>query len=185
MSGPVLLTREYVAARLSYAPETGEFLWKPRTPAMFKSGKKSAAHECAIWNARHASRHAGRVSPTTGYVEISIDGRRYGAHRLAFVLMTGEWPLGYVDHANRVRTDNRWSNLRSATSKENPQNASAHRDSVSRHVGVSWSRERQKWQASIACNGRSFFLGRFDTEEEAAAAYNEAKPHHHELGRSQ
>ena len=52
-------------------------------------------------------------APTpAGYVVVSIGGREYLAHRVAWFWMTGEWPSHPVDHINGKLNDNRWSNLR-------------------------------------------------------------------------
>lgn len=92
-----------------------------------------------------------------GYIRVCADGVRVLAHRLAWRLMTGQWPTAQVDHINRDRSDNRWENLRQASECENHQNiATAGRDR-----GAYWDRnnkvyivqvqafgERHRWQAS-------------------------------------
>lgn len=75
-----------------------------------------------------------------------------------------------VDHVNGNGLDNRRSNLRAATRSQNSQNAQGHRDGSSKYKGVSWDSERQKWCVRV---GR-VYAGRFDSEVEAAEAYNTA-----------
>ena len=170
-----------LAALIEYDGERGSFTWLNRSPDRFRDGAKSAAHQAAVWNAKHAGKQAGRVNPTTGYAEISISGRRYGAHRLAVMLKTGAWPAAMVDHINRDRTDNRWANLRCVTAAENLRNISEHRDCSTSHVVVSWDSSRRRWKDEITVEGRKRHLGRFKAESEAAAAYAEAKAHHHPM----
>lgn len=81
-------------------------------------------------------------------------------------------PLGLpiVDHTNRNRMDNRASNLRWATLVDNNRNLSKRQGTSSRYMGV--SRHGSKWRAGIRADGTSSYLGSYDTEEEAARAYN-------------
>ncbi len=160
-----------MADLISYDPETGDFIWNHRTRAMFRDAKKTAHHQCAIWNARYAGKKAGRINPSTGYLEICLYGRRYGAHRLAILILTGAWPPHCVDHINGDRADNRSSNIRCVTHFQNMQNSRAHKDSSSVYTGVSWDSSRNKWIASITTNGKTIHLGRFCIEEDARDAY--------------
>jgi hypothetical protein len=87
--------------------------------------------------------------------------------------MTGEWPHEDMDHRNGVRDDNRWVNLREATSAENHQNRAVR--SNSGLMGVSWKANCKKFEASIMSRGRQMYLGQFDDKHEAHAAYLAAK----------
>lgn len=79
-----------------------------------------------------------------------------------------------VDHINGDGLDNRGANLRLATHAENGLNKGCLKNNKIGIKGVSWCRRSEKWKAQIQLNGRSKTLGRFDTTEEAAAAYREA-----------
>lgn len=89
-------------------------------------------------------------------------------------LILGAHPHWNVDHINCDGLDNRRCNLRPCSQSENIQNARKHRDSLSAYKGVSRDWESRRWRAVIKKNGRSFHLGRFVKEEEAARAYDEA-----------
>ena len=84
-----------------------------------------------------------------------------------------------TDHINRNTLDNRRENLRFATQSQNNMNSLKHRDALtSRFKGVSWQKAREKWMAVIGIDGKYIFLGRFNSEEQAARAYDRAALKH-------
>ena len=78
---------------------------------------------------------------------------------------------GLVDHINGDGLDNRRSNLRSATKQQNTFNQKA-RGGTSKYKGVCREEKSNSWRAYITHNGRRISLGRHQTEEDAATAYN-------------
>ncbi|NIJ89430.1 hypothetical protein FHR49_002231 [Xanthomonas campestris] len=157
--------REFTAAeaaeRLDYDPETGVFRWKRRV--MCLGGGKMP----------------GDVAGTQkdGYRQIKLFGRVYREHHLAWLFQTGEWPPvdSDIDHRNRIRSDNRWSNLRLATRGENNINVRAMRTSKSGHRGVHPCTDSDRWQARISVEKKVIGLGTFDSKQEAIAARLEAE----------
>lgn len=87
----------------------------------------------------------------------------------------------FVDHINRNRLDNRKCNLRFVTRKQNNANRGKNKNkpSTSRYLGVSYDPKRKKWKAQISHYNKNKFIGRYDTEEQAAVAYNVAAIHYH------
>lgn len=161
------LTADRVRELLRYSPSTGDFHWRVTNSARRPSGSL-----------------AGDLKPS-GYVLIGIDGERYRAHRLAWLYMTGEWPSGQVDHRDRDRANNRWSNLRTATNQQNQANAGVSRNSTSGVKGVCWNKQRQKWQAKLYVGTRQVHGGFYDDIEHAAAAYRRiAQCHFGEFARA-
>lgn len=148
------ITAERVRDLLDYCAEDGNFRWR-------------SAHKRA-----NAGSIAGQLRPN-GYRCIAIDGTRYLAHRLVWLHCFGEIPVGFVDHINRDRSDNRLENLRLCSHSQNCRNrpGAAGEGCIK---GVSWHRQRQKWQAQIKVDGRNRYLGLFSTKEQAAAAYDAA-----------
>lgn len=146
------LTVEHLRHTIHYDPQTGYF-W----PLEGRLGVR-------------VGRPMGYVEKY-GYRRVMIGGRRYLAHRLAWFYMTGELPALDVDHKNLCRDDNRWENLRLATDSQNHANTGPPRSNTSGLKGAHWNRFRGYWQSYIKVQGRSHFLGRFDTKEEAHAAY--------------
>ena len=78
-------------------------------------------------------------------------------------------------HFDGCGLNNQRSNLARATTS---QNIAGHRDksaeASSRFRGVGWDGSRKKWRAQTKFGGKSLFLGRFQSEVEAAEAYDAA-----------
>ena len=94
------LSRKRLVELLDYEPNTGAFYWK-----------------VSIGRRRKGER-AGRSARPDKQITITIDGRNYFAHRLAFLWMTGLWPQGRVIHRNGNPQNNAWTNLRVAAPKK-------------------------------------------------------------------
>lgn len=144
--------RDRVLEVLDYNPETGVFRWKVATAARVKVGEIAGS------------------TNGDGYQQIGLFGKRYKAHRLAFLIVHGRWPSGEIDHLNRRRTDNRKANLREATRLQNMQNKGVYRNNTSGVTGVRWDARLGKWAASRTIAGKRQHLGVFETLEAAAAA---------------
>jgi hypothetical protein len=85
-----------------------------------------------------------------------------------------------VDHMDRHLLNNCRSNLRITTLAQNQQNRSAegNKGSSSRHRGVSRCKQTQRWVAQCCLYGQRHWLGRYDTEEEAARVAREFREKH-------
>ena len=116
---------------------------------------------------------AGTLS-AQGYLRIKIDRRDYNCHRLAWLYMTNEWPKDQIDHINGIRADNRFCNLRDATTAENSRNGLLSKNNKSGFKGVCFDKDIQKWRAAIWLERKPKYLGVFATPEEAAEAYDRA-----------
>jgi hypothetical protein len=82
-----------------------------------------------------------------------------------------------IDHRDMVRDHNWIANLRPATVTQNLGNTRRRKDNTSGFKGVSLQgKKTKKWCAEIKANGHRVRLGRFDTPEEAHAAYCAAAP---------
>ena len=88
-------------------------------------------------------------------------------HRVILNANKGE----YVDHINGNRINNQKENLRLCTYSQNNMNKKRHSDSKSNYKGV--SKHRSKWRATITKEYKTYYLGLYKTDIEAAIAYNE------------
>jgi len=145
---------------LDYNPESGAFRWRKRPNSRTNTGEL-----------------AGSIS-RSGHRRIAIDGCRYQAHQLAWLLVHGVWPSGKLDHANGNPDDNRIGNLRPATTSQNMQNSRRFATNSSGYKGVSFCRQTGLWRAKIVVGGCAVHLGRFRSAERAHAAYIAAATKH-------
>lgn len=154
-----MLTHGLLREVLTYDPASGKFFWN-----INRGGR----------GARAGGEAGHRLK--TGYVTIWALGVRYSAHRLAWFYMTGAWPVSQIDHINRNKTDNRWSNLREASPRQNTANTAARSDSTVGAKGVKYHNgaRLKRWQARIEIGGRQKSLGYFLSKGEAAVAYAKA-----------
>jgi hypothetical protein len=104
-----------------------------------------------------------------GYILISLDGKQYSAHRLAWLYMTGSFPKNLIDHKDSNKQNNIFSNLREATYAQNIANKKSR--SKSGFKGVTWWARDSKWKAQMQVDGVNKHLGYFDTPEQAHEAY--------------
>ena len=160
-----------VKSLLHYDPDTGIFRWINR------SGRYGRIPAGTI---------AGGISKAknNGYCQIKVLGKFIKAHRLAWFYMTGEWPKGEIDHINRIRTDNRFCNLRVVSTQDNLKNKTTYKSNTSGQSGVTWHKRVKMWQARISVDTKRMHLGYYDDKEEAAKVYLDAKAKFHSLDKS-
>lgn len=147
-------TAERLRAWLDYNPQTGEFTTRPRKIGTVQYFGKTRVPAETI-----------RLKGPEGV------WRQQYSHILAYLWMTGEWPPDEVDHVNTNSTDNRWSNLRAATHKQNNWNKSfASLTGASGLIGANLHKASGLWRATF----RRRHLGYFKTAQEAHEAYKKA-----------
>src|SRR6516162_5104994 len=147
----VPLTQERLKELLHYSPGNGEFFRKITKQGPAKPGDRAG------WINSH------------GYLQINVDGNRYQAHRLAWFWTHGNFSLKELDHINRDRSDNRITNLRESTRSENNANSKRQKNNRSGFKGA--YQNGSGWMAKVKHNGKTIYLGTFDSPEEAHAVY--------------
>ena len=144
---------------LDYDPDSGEFIWL------------NAPNNRYVKNGDIAGTLAD------GYIRIKIRGKKYAAHRLAWLYMTENWPSGEIDHINGIKYDNRYDNLRTANRSENRRNVSCYSGSPSGLKGV--TKWKGRWRARISINKKQVWLGYYNDPIEAAKSYDRAAIRYH------
>lgn len=155
------LTQARLKSLLHYNPQTGVFTWRiPR-------GRSAKGMQAGWFSDR-------------GYRYIDIDLKSYRAGRLAFFYMKGKWPPEgrFVDHINRCRGDDRWSNLRLATHQENCRNRGITARNKSGKIGVHRGRNPGTWTAAITIDRKYKKLGTFQCIDDAIAERCKAEKHY-------
>ncbi len=163
------LTADFVKSVLDYDPLTGELRWK----------KRFDFNKCDAFNTRFAGKLAGNIDQSTGYKKVYINGRHYYIHRIAWLIVTGKWPVHEIDHINCNKADNRWHNMREANHCENARNRGGDPRNITGIKGVHWRKRANRWTSSIRVNKKLIHLGYFNSPKEAHNAYRNAAEKFH------
>lgn len=110
-----------------------------------------------------------------GYI-VSTDSKT--RKTILFHRVVTDCPSGLIPdhiHGKLTRYDNRKSNLRIVTSKENCMNATLSKNNTSGITGVTWHKRDNVWQARIKINYKYIHLGYFDKFEDAVRVRKEAE----------
>ena len=149
-------TIEELQQTFAYDPNTGIIKWNRKTTRKTKKGKIAG-------------------SRSNGYINIQFNKTCYYAHRLAFLLHTGQWPSKQIDHINGVKDDNRWMNLRLATMRENHMNIKKQSNNTSGHKNVHFCKTRNKWIAKVKISKTKHKQSCFESLEAAVQKAKELR----------
>ena len=147
------VTREEILYYFDYDRERGVLIWKNH------------------WNATVRFRCLGKIAgkkDKTDYISVKVNWKLYRIHRLIWFIEKGYYPE-QVDHIDGDFSNNKIENLRAVTNRENCQNYKIHR--TGKLIGCTWDKSRGNWKAQIKLEGKTKFIGRFNSEQEAHDAY--------------
>lgn len=151
------LTQKELKEIVNYDKKTGVFTWKIDRGGTAKKGDI-----------------AGCLGGY-GYWILTIKGKTYQAHRIAFLYMRGYFPENEVDHKDRNRANNAWSNLREVSRTCNARNCGIQARNKNGVIGVCKVAGETRYRAKITVNKKPIHLGRFDDIASAAKARWEAE----------
>jgi hypothetical protein len=152
MKGQIMITQSELKKLLDYNLDTGIFTWKINRTKNAKIGSI-----------------AGYVD-IEGYHLISIFGKVYKSHRLAWLYVYGNFPSKLIDHINGNKSDNKLCNLRECSNDENQWNAKISSRNLSGVKGVHWSNNKDRWIAKLSIHGKIKHCGSFKDIESAKNA---------------
>lgn len=173
------LSTEYLRECFEYSEESPSgLIWKDRPLSHFKRKELflrfNKNKKCGFNHLDKKGRNSWNVN---------LDGKRFLCHRIVYMLFNELLTSDeLIDHIDGNPLNNCINNLRIASQKENLRNSKKRKSNTSGFKGV--SKHRNKWLSYIGFNSKQIHLGRFDTPEEAHAAYCKAsKELHGEFGR--
>ena len=155
----MILTQSKVAQFFEY--KDGQLFWKisrGRVPAFSKAGTLG----------------------THGYLQVTLMGKIYLAHRLIYLLINGQMP-DQIDHIDGDKTNNKIDNLRVSDQSENRMNSSR---STLNQIGIKsvcWSKSNKCWRVQVKKHRKNVYDGFFDDLELAQLVAIEARNKHHGL----
>ncbi len=151
------MTADRARAMFIYDPATGALIWR---------------------SGRLAGRLAGTLKDT-GYRQVYVSKLHYPVHRIIWLMETGAWPSGVIDHIDGHRSNNRWTNLRDVSISVNAQNQKrAMSNNKTGALGVFV--DRGVIRMAINIDGKQRYFSGFESVDEAHQAYVKMKRVHHE-----
>ena len=134
-----MITKEYLLKTFDY--KDGELYWKTKPSSKIKIGEK-----------------AGSLK-STGYVDIKLHGKMYGAHRFIFLMHHGYLPKE-VDHIKGK--SNKIENLRAADTTTNQYNRNMQKNNISGIKGICWHKASSKWIVQLRINNQVKYFGTYN-----------------------
>lgn len=143
------------------------------------NGKRLAVYktgEIVFWDEKNHLQKKGwnihKKSSCNNYDSYWINCKRFTIHRIiayTFLNLDIDDKDKQIDHINRIKNDNRLENLRIVTHQQNQFNKDF----------KGYSKFKNRYRSAIKLNGKTIYVGTYDTEEEAHNAYLEAKQKYH------
>jgi len=162
---------QYLNECFKYDRSTGVLTWLNRPESHFRNKLIAGS-----WNKKMSGETAGTLAKDQS-LHVSVCGRILRCHRIIFKIIHGT-ETAQVDHINGNPADNRISNLRAASNRQNSRNSKTYLTNKSGYKGVApyYNKKGEliRYTAQITHNYKKIHLGMFDTPELAHKAYIKA-----------
>lgn len=170
---------------MKYRPDLTQELLKQFVHYDPDSGILKRTHALDRGHNRYEKEFIPNSITPQGYRQIGIFKTPYLVHRLIFLYMVGRMP-NEIDHIDGNRLNNKWPNLREVDSAVNRRNMGIATNNESGVKGVYWYPRYNKWEVTISKSGEHFYLGRYESFDEAVAVRRVAEKDldfHHNHGK--
>lgn len=157
-----IFSQEYLKECFDYNEITGDLVRRPRPLHHFKTKRAYAV-------ALSKSMRAVNTISTEGYVKVFLDGKSLYAHRIIWIIKTGNQPC-VIDHIDHDRSNNSWINLRNVTCDGSSKNLGLRSDNTSGITGVYFNKHLKKWAAQCSINGKIKYIGIYSDIHDASQA---------------
>lgn len=146
-----MLNQERLKEKLHYDEDSGLFYWN---------------------NVPKHSRYKGLAGclSSGGYRIVTIDKVIYFCHRLVWLYVFGEFPENQIDHIDNDKLNNKLSNLRESTHKQNQRNRQKPRNNKSGFKGVTLDPKTGKYRGCVYSDKFNHYCGSHATAELANEA---------------
>lgn len=109
------------------------------------------------------------------WYQIGYKGERYAGTHLAWVIMTGTYPVNRIGTNDGNPLNLKWDNLFEDTDEIIRRSRKTQRNSTTQIPGVCYRKDRDAYQAVIHADGDQIYLGSGSTIEEATTLRRNAE----------
>lgn len=155
-----MITQKRLKELLLYDPDAGQFIW------LVNKGTAKAGDVVGAYSKQP-------------YLEVHLDGKKYLGHRLIWLYVFGYLPDKLIDHEDGNSRNNKFTNLREASTSQNALNKKLNANNTSGVKGVSFRKDRKKYAVTFIVDGKSKSFGHYEDLELAELVANEARNKYH------
>jgi hypothetical protein len=145
---------QQVRTLFNYDPITGWLTWRVRPSNGTYAGTRAGTNA-----------YSGKGQTTPHCRQVKIYGELYIEAHIIWLWVTGKAPRHEVDHIDTDPFNNVWTNLREADDSQNNYNRHGHKAGCLKWAW--YDKRKNKYQSRVVANGVKYWIGYFNTEQEA------------------